>query len=475
MTAAWMCLFAHPYVTCREELGEHILHRLGYEEGEMEIEIRRRNQNFSGKGLNIKTDVLVVFLPTKQVKEFAQRVLERFYTDGIAEGPSGHVKLAPLVALEGLPLEETHRMVVMHNVFLNNTWTEKIMGLQNLDAPGKFQIDKQGKEATLREYLKRIKYCDENDDIPLFFDVQQNITGKIFFVFEKAIKEKALEILSSLGKRIARDCSPTQFCKISNLPASEICTEYRKISSASVIANDFSKHNWTTRTIIEKESAASWRQDDYAVVFGDPSPEPTVTPTRTSMSYRKAAAPNIAPNIATPATQKSSSYSDRLLQKLQDQQAEMEKKWDNQVQETGKLHKMIETLARTSEMQQNQMSGEMKKLHDVIFRLTSRVEDCLDDVTNIRRNMDDGKNDIFSPASTAESNLEDVESEENEDEIEEDNDEEDIMNSSVAVESARPNLSPKTSLSTLKRTATAHSSPARLHTTRKGRKSGRSE
>lgn len=45
------------------------------------MEIRRRNQNFSGKG----------------------------YTDGITDGPSGHVKLAPLKPLDDLPLEETKK------------------------------------------------------------------------------------------------------------------------------------------------------------------------------------------------------------------------------------------------------------------------------------------------------------------------------------------------------------------------------
>ncbi|MGH7954806.1 MAG: hypothetical protein ACREOZ_02475, partial [Gloeomargaritales cyanobacterium] len=200
LSAAWMCLFAHPHITCREAVAADILNRLGYEEGEIDIEIRRRNQNFGNKGLDIKTDVLMIFLPTNKVSEFTARVVNKFYGDGITTGPSGHIQLAPLISLEGLSLEETQLMVEKHNNYLGNTWIEKIKGLENLDSPGEFTNSDNTTAASLREYVKKINYSDETGASPLFLDVQQNGMGKTFLSLRRRLKAKLLRRYQPWGK-----------------------------------------------------------------------------------------------------------------------------------------------------------------------------------------------------------------------------------------------------------------------------------
>ncbi|MGH7954712.1 MAG: hypothetical protein ACREOZ_02000, partial [Gloeomargaritales cyanobacterium] len=122
-------------------------------------------------------------------------------------------------------------------------------------------------------------------------------------------------------------CSPSQFKKVTNLPAAQIKSKYKPLISGSKIAARFKNHQWTTRATIEREIVQQPRHGDYVVVFGEPSPEPTSTPTKNNLSYRQVAATAVATKIMALAGGQSSTKNDELRRKLEAQQARMEQNW----------------------------------------------------------------------------------------------------------------------------------------------------
>ncbi|MGH7954807.1 MAG: hypothetical protein ACREOZ_02480, partial [Gloeomargaritales cyanobacterium] len=132
-----------------------------------------------------------------------------------------------------------------------------------------------------------------------------------------------------MGERIESACSPGQFSKVATLPATQIKSEYKPVISGSTIAARFKNHQWTTRATIERETVTVQqpRHDDYVVVFGEPSLEPTNTPSKNNLSYRQAAATAVATKTMALAGGQSSTKNDELLRKLEAQQARMEQNW----------------------------------------------------------------------------------------------------------------------------------------------------
>lgn len=147
----------------------------------------------------------------------------------------------------------------------------------------------------------------------------------------------------------------------------------------------------------------------------------------------------------------------------------MEQNWTDYQRENTKTSKSIETLAsivenlqKNMETQQKQAAEDISDIREVVLKLAKTVD-------KMRLELNEGKVSQSSSSGGSES-MEEADVAQSDDEYEDD---EEMLNSTFATQASRPKGSLITTLTTLKRTATAPPSPTRLSMTQKGRKSGR--